>query len=58
MIGSHLIFEARFGDNPLAKQKFLMHICDALRDLVLFVKFKKREKYPWRSVILSKVIQA
>ena len=26
-----------------------------LRDLVLFVQFKKREKYPWRSVTFSKV---
>ena len=25
-------------------------ICGALRDLVAFVKFKKREKHPWRSV--------
>ena len=25
-------------------------ICDALRYLVLFVQFKKREKHPWRSV--------
>ena len=29
--------------------------CDALRDLVPFVQFKKREKYPWRSVNFSKV---
>ena len=29
--------------------KFL-EICDALRDLVPFVQFKKREKHPWRSV--------
>ena len=26
------------------------HICDALWDLVPFVQFKKREKYPWRSI--------
>ena len=25
-------------------------VCDALRDLVPFVQFKKREKHPWRSV--------
>ena len=30
------------------------HICVALRDLVPFVQFKKREKHPWRSVIFSK----
>ena len=27
--------------------------CDALRDLVPFVQFKKREKHPWRNVNLS-----
>ena len=30
-------------------------ICDALRDLVPFVQFKKREKQPSRSVTFSKV---
>ena len=30
-------------------------ICDALRDLVPFVQFEKREKHPWRSVNFSKV---
>ena len=29
--------------------------CGALRDLVPFVQFKKREKHPWRSVYFSKV---
>ena len=29
------------------------NICDALRDLALFVQFKKDEKHPWRT--LSKV---
>ena len=29
--------------------------CDALRDLVPFVQFKRREKHPWRSVNFSKV---
>ena len=28
---------------------------DALRDLVSFVQIKKREKYPWRSAVFSKV---
>ena len=32
-----------------------IHICDALRDLVPFVLFKKREEHPWRSVTFSKV---
>ena len=30
-------------------------ICDTLRDLVIFVQFKKREKHSWRSVNFSKV---
>ena len=32
-----------------------IYICDALRDSVPFVQFKKREKNPWRSVTFSKV---
>ena len=31
-----------------------MIICDALRDLVPFVQFEKREEHPWRSVNFSK----
>ena len=34
---------------------FPLFICGALRDLVPFVQFKKREKHPWRSVTFSKV---
>ena len=34
---------------------FPMKKCDALRDLVPFVQFKKREKHPWRSFNFSKV---
>ena len=30
-------------------------ICNALRDLVPFAQFKKREKHPWRSVTFRKV---
>ena len=30
-------------------------IYDGLRDLVLFIQFKKREKHSWRSVAFSKV---
>ena len=33
----------------------LDYICGALRDLVQFIQFKKREKHPWRSVNFSKV---
>ena len=35
--------------------KLSLHICDALRDLVPFVQFKKREKHPWKDVTFSKV---
>ena len=30
-------------------------ICNAMRDLLPFVQFKKREKQPWRSVTFSKI---
>ena len=30
--------------------------CGALRDLVPFVQFKKREKHPWKRVDFSKVV--
>ena len=30
-------------------------MCDALRNLVPFVQFKKREKHQWRSVTVGKV---
>ena len=32
------------------------YICDALRDLVPFVQFKKREKHPMTSMTFSKVV--
>ena len=32
-----------------------MHISGALRDLVLFVQFKRREKHPWSTVTFSLV---
>ena len=35
-------------------KSFINSICDALRDLVSFAQFKKREKHPWRSVNFSK----
>ena len=34
----------------------LLFICDALRDLMSFVQFKKREKDPWRSVTLTPLL--
>ena len=37
------------------KNKVEVYICDALRDLVPFVQFKKREKHSWRIVNFSKV---
>ena len=36
----------------------IKHICDALRNLVPFAQFKKREKHPWRSVTFSKVLSS
>ena len=34
---------------------YMIRICGALRDLLPFVQFEKREKHPWRSVNFSKV---
>ena len=34
---------------------YFITISNALRDLIPFVQFKKREKHPWRSVTFSKV---
>ena len=42
-----MIFESGF-------KIFRIHIWDALRDLVQFVQFKKREKQPWKSVNFTK----
>ena len=39
----------------LVNRKYQSKICGALRDLVPFVQFKKREKHPWRCVNFSKV---
>ena len=33
--------------------KLIPTYCDALRDLVSFLQFKKREKHTWRSVTFS-----
>ena len=43
--------------NSMIKLKFTYCplICDALRDLVPSVQFKKRGKHQWRSVTFSKV---
>ena len=55
-------FSAAAADNlgpHFLRSKFMKYfwkdllICGALGDLVLFVKFKKREKHPWRSVNFS-----
>ena len=32
-----------------------MIMCDALRDLVPFIQFKKPKKHPWRNFTFSKV---
>ena len=38
-----------------SSKAFFLVTCDALRNLVPFVQFKKREKHPWRSDTLAKV---
>ena len=48
VVSKFLLEVPRFKENVL--------ICDALRDLVQFVQFKKREKHPWRSFNFSKVV--
>ena len=35
--------------------KYAAPKCGALRDLVAFAQFKKREKQPWRSANFSKI---
>ena len=35
------------------KNQKVSYMCDALRDLVPVLHFKKREKHPWRSVNFS-----
>ena len=37
------------------EKQLMARKCGALRNLVAFVQFKKREKHPWRSVKFSKV---
>ena len=50
-----MISENSFGNSGEFKLlNFQFHISDALRDLVAFAQFKKREKHPWRSVNFSK----
>ena len=44
------IFVIRTEPDPSYK---ITHKCDALRDLVPFVQFKKREKHLWKSVNLK-----
>ena len=41
--------------SKVTRYLFIDAICDTLRDLLLFVQFKKHEKLPWRSVSFSKV---
>ena len=43
------------GKNLTKSDQSSQRICGALRDLVPFVQFEKREKHPWRSVNFSKV---
>ena len=40
---------------PLLGSTYMMLLFDTLSDMVSFVQFKKRERFPWRSVTFSKV---
>ena len=40
---------------PLLGSTYMVLLCDALSDMASFVQFKKRERFPWRSVTFSKV---
>ena len=48
-----LILDNSFHEPPYKRNN--SKICDALRDLIPFVQFKKREKRPWMSNTFSKV---
>ena len=50
----HLCGMLRIEQDEHGQPNIYVLICDALRDLVPFLQFKKREKYPWRSVTFSK----
>ena len=41
----------------LSLQEYVIskNYCDALRNLLPFVQFKKREKHPWKNATFSKV---
>ena len=45
-------------ENKWNCSKYLSSIWDALRDLVPFVQFRKREKHPWKNVTFSKIAGA
>ena len=40
------------------QEKYHARLCDALRDLVPFVQFRKREKLPWRSANFSPITES
>ena len=48
------LISGRYGQSCLA----VAEICDALRDFVPFVQFRKREKHTWRSVNFRVQLQA
>ena len=51
---NYLLFKLLFGKRVPFQHIISDNICGALRDLVPFARFKKREKHPW-SVNFSKV---
>ena len=58
MVECSFIYQVVVGSSPVAVTYLIIcgHVIrDALRDLVPFVQFKKREKHPWRSVTFRKL---
>ena len=45
---------SKLGTQEQAGWLIIKTACDALHDLVLFVKFKKRKKHPWRNATFTK----
>ena len=50
-----MVIDSYGKENVIGYSINVNEICDALRNLVSFAQFKKREKHRWRSVTLLKV---
>ena len=51
----HVLLKTWEQMNLLVQYILITQIFDALRDLILFAKFKRREKHPWVSATFSKI---